>query len=361
MFNSAFTGRKVLITGHTGFKGSWLSIWLLQLGADVVGYAQRPETAPNHFESTGLERRMTSIIADILDYERLRDVLREHRPEVIFHLAAQPLVRRSYREPRLTFETNVLGTVNLFEAAREADFSGVLINVTSDKCYENKEWSWGYRETDGLGGHDPYSASKACSEIVTASYRLAFFNSGQSRIQVATARAGNVIGGGDWSEDRIIPDCVRAIVANEPIPIRNPKAIRPWQHVLEPLSGYLLLATRLMQGQDGVAEAWNFGPNRFDTVEVEKLVQHIVREWKGSYTVQRSQAHSEETDQLHLDCSKAFSKLKWQPVLTLQETLKWTIDWYRRYCDGKEAFELTTSQIESYFKKARQKGLNWVD
>ena len=279
MFRGVYKGKKVLVTGHTGFKGSWLSLWLIKLGAKVIGYALEPPTNSNHFELLNLD--MVSIIGDIRDRDRLNAIFKKYKPEVVFHLAAQPLVRYSYINPVETFETNVMGTINVFEACRITESVKAIVNITSDKCYENKEWIWGYRESDPLGGYDPYSASKGCAELVTSSYRKSFFNpedySKKHNTLLASARSGNVIGGGDWGKDRLIPDIVRAISKNEKLYIRNPKATRPWQHVLEPLSGYLFLGQMLLEGKTEFADAWNFGPNEGCHTDVETVVKKIKR------------------------------------------------------------------------------------
>lgn len=358
-FKSAYKGKKVLVTGHTGFKGSWLSIWLNELGADVVGYALPPSTETNIFSLSKLENKITSIFGDIRDHSKLEKVIAEYKPEIIFHLAAQPLVRLSYKDPKYTYETNVLGLVNLFEVVRNSNSVKSVINVTSDKCYENKEWLWGYRETEPLGGYDPYSASKACSEIITSSYRNSFFK--DSNILLASARAGNVIGGGDWSEDRIIPDCVKAITNNITITVRNPFAIRPWQHVLEPLSGYLWLGVKLINNDSNFADAWNFGPRQIEMVTVGEIVKTFVEKWKGNYEFLSENSGLHEATFLQLDCTKAFHNLKWNSVLSVHEALDWTIDWYRKiYEDKSDVYELSRFQIEQYIKIASEQNLQWT-
>ena len=287
MFEEFYSGKRVLVTGHTGFKGSWLTLWLTIMGAKVLGYALEPNTDPSLFNVLNLQKDIDHVIGDIRDFEKLREVITEFKPEIVFHLAAQPLVRLSYREPRLTYETNVMGTVNLLEAIRQTKSVRAVVNVTSDKCYENKEWVWGYREIDPMGGYDPYSSSKGCSELITAAYRNSYFKNTEAA--VASARAGNVIGGGDWAEDRLIPDIVRSLSQGKQIIIRNPKATRPWQHVLEPLSGYLLLGKLLYEKGQEFAEAWNFGPSDSSVMTVEEIVKKSIEIWgSGSYIVDSS-------------------------------------------------------------------------
>ena len=278
-----FEKKKILITGHTGFKGSWLTLWLTKLGAKVIGYSLEPPTKPSLFEILNLKEKIVHIIGDIKDEEKLKNIFKKYKPDIVFHLAAQSLVRFSYKEPKLTYETNVMGTLNVLEAVREAKSVKVVIIVTSDKCYENKEWVYGYRENDPLGGHDPYSSSKACAELVVEAYRNSFFNPknyGKThQVALATVRAGNVIGGGDWQVDRLIPDCVKALSKGKPIKIRNPNAIRPWQHVLEPLSGYLLLVQKMWKEPTKYCEAWNFGPYEKDIATVKEIVEKVINLW----------------------------------------------------------------------------------
>lgn len=343
-------GKKVLITGHTGFKGSWLSLWLQKLNAVVTGYSLIPPTEPNLFTLTDAESGMTSIIGDIRHFSYLHDVLKKHRPEIIFHMAAQPLVRYSYQEPIETYATNVMGTLHLLEAARQTESVKAIVNITTDKCYENKEWYWGYRENDRLGGHDPYSNSKACSELVTSAYRHSYF---QTQVGLASARAGNVIGGGDWAVDRLIPDIMRALIKNEPIKLRNPQSTRPWQHVLEPLSGYLLLAERLYEQPSLFAEAWNFGPDERDIQPVRWIAEYLVQQWGDQAEWMHEQSDSlHEAKILSLDCSKAKTQLKWQPRWNLELSLKNTVEWYQAYQMKKNLRELTLEQIERFEKTA---------
>jgi CDP-glucose 4,6-dehydratase len=333
-----YTGKVVLLTGHTGFKGSWLSLWLKQLGARVIGYSLDPPTHPSFFETAGVASELTDVRGDIRDLEHLRRIFSVHQPQLVFHLAAQPLVRLSYAEPRLTYETNVMGTVNVLEAVRLTPSVRAVINVTSDKCYENRDGVWGYRECDSLGGCDPYSSSKACCELVTAAYRQSYFPVEQHgkthAVALASARAGNVIGGGDWGTDRLVPDCVRALHRNDEIVLRYPKAIRPWQHVLEPLNGYLLLAAKLWQEGPIFAGPWNFGPAEDDVWSVEEVVQEIIQLWgQGHYRAENTgQPH--EAHWLKLDCSKARLLLNWRPRYTVRKALALSIDWYRRFYTG---------------------------
>jgi len=349
--------KKVLITGHTGFKGSWLSLCLQQLRAKVFGYALSPPTKPNLFELVDVEKGMVSLHADVRDFDTLLSALKEYQPEVVIHMAAQSLVRRSYQQPVETYETNVMGMVYLLEAIRQVKSVRVVVNVTSDKCYENKEWLWGYRETEPLGGYDPYSNSKACSELVTSAYRRSFFTSGTSAEEapaaIASARAGNVVGGGDWAEDRLIPDCVRAWLKNEKIKIRYPHAIRPWQHVLEPLSGYMLLAQKLYENGQACAEAWNFGPDDNGARPVLEVVQELASLWgsQAQWQIDDGQ-YAHEAGYLKLDCSKTRAKLGWTPRWDLTTTLEKTAQWYRVYREQPQQLRKTTlQQINDYMKE----------
>lgn len=330
-FESTYKGRRVFITGHTGFKGSWLSLWLASLGAEISGYARDPETTPNHWDMTGLSLSHETR-ADIRDAVQLADALKKAQPEIVFHLAAQPLVRRSYRDPLETFDTNVMGTANLLEACRQTPSVRAIVVITTDKCYENKEWEWGYRENDRLGGHDPYSASKACAEIVANSYRQSFFSQKDAPL-LATARAGNVIGGGDWSEDRLIPDMVRAVQTGKPLAIRAPHATRPWQHVLDPLSGYLLLGKNLLEGHHEFAEGWNFGPDHTGNRTVEEIMNTMRREWPAVTWENDTSSQPHEATLLQLDSTKARQQLGWAPRWSLDESLCQTANWYRHYIE----------------------------
>ena len=357
MNTSFWRDKCVLLTGHTGFKGSWLSLWLQSMGAQVVGYALAPPTNPSLFEVAEVGNGMTSIIGDIRDLERLRKVFVEHRPEIVIHMAAQPLVRYTYVEPVETYSTNVMGTVNLLEAVRSTDSVKAVVNVTSDKCYENREWVWGYRENEAMGGYDPYSNSKGCAELVTAAYRNSYFHPEQYKthgVAIASGRAGNVIGGGDWAGDRLIPDIMRAISQGKPVNIRNPHAIRPWQHVLEPLSGYILLAQKLYEEGAAYAEGWNFGPNDEDAKPVQWIVEKLTEAWgEGASWVLDGGDHPHEAHYLKLDCSKAKARLDWHPRWHLDETLDKIVSWHKYYQQGADMKAVTLAQIDMYSKGAR--------
>jgi len=350
-------GKRVLLTGHTGFKGSWLSLWLQSLGAAVTGYALAPPTCPALFDVAGVAAGMHSILGDVRDLPALQAALREHQPEIVIHMAAQPLVRYAYLHPIETYATNVMGTVHLLEAIRHTPSVRAVVNVTTDKCYENKEWHWGYREDEPMGGHDPYSNSKACSELVTASYRSSYF--GQSGPAVASARAGNVIGGGDWATDRLIPDILRAFERSDPVIIRNPHAIRPWQHVLEPLSGYLTLAERLYTDGQAYAQGWNFGPTDDDTRPVQWIVERMSQHWGAGASWQQDPAdHPHEAHFLKLDISKAKSRLGWRPRRSLQQALLASVEWHQKWLTGADMKSVTLGQIEQY---QLTNGRNMVD
>lgn len=347
---SFWKGKKVFITGHTGFKGSWLSLWLQDMGAIVKGYALEPNTTPNLFTEAKVGQNMDSEIGDITDLKRITDSMMAFNPEVLIHMAAQPLVRLSYQEPVLTYATNVMGTVNVLEAARKCSKLKAIVSVTTDKCYENKEWAWGYRENEPMGGHDPYSSSKGCAELVTAAYRKSFFNETNSPF-LASARAGNVIGGGDWSEDRLIPDILNAFEKNEPVIVRNPMATRPWQHVLEPLSGYLVLAQHLYEGGSEFAEGWNFGPKDEDCRPVSWILDKMVAKWaKGASWELDKNNNPHEAGYLKLDCSKAAMQLNWYPKWHLEETLESIINWHQHYLSGKNIQEQCLLEIAKYQK-----------
>lgn len=354
-FGDTFRGRRVLLTGHTGFKGSWLALWLRELGADVTGVSLPPETRPNHWDTLALDiddRRL-----DIRDADALQRLCAEVRPELVLHLAAQPLVRRSYRLPLETWSTNVMGTANVLEACRQVDNVQAIVVVTTDKCYENREWPWGYREADALGGHDPYSASKAGAELVVASYRKAFFSATGSAL-LASARAGNVIGGGDWSEDRLVPDLVRAVSVGQSLEIRSPGATRPWQHVLESLSGYLLLASKLLKGERDHASAWNFGPEPEGNRTVAEVLTKMATHWPELrwHLGQHQQVH--ESTLLYLDSAKARTLLNWKPTWQFDQALERAAAWYRAWYERGEL--MSQSQLADYFAAARAAGNGWA-
>lgn len=350
--NSFWQGKRVFVTGHTGFKGSWLCLWLHTLGAEISGYALAPPTEPSLFELARVGELVDSSVADVRDLDRLKTEMAKAAPEIVIHMAAQPLVRDSYKIPVDTYAVNVMGTVHLLEAVRACPSVRAVVNVTTDKVYENREWVWGYRENEPFGGYDPYSNSKACSELVTAAYRSSYFNPGdygKHGIALASARAGNVIGGGDWATDRLIPDVIRAILAGEPVRIRNPHAIRPWQHVLEPLSGYLLLAQRLYEEGARYGEGWNFGPEEKDARPVEWLVRHICNLWgdDASYEIDKGD-HPHEAHYLKLDCSKAGAELGWRPRWSLDAALESIVSWTKTYRDGGDLRRACLAQIEAY-------------
>lgn len=341
-------GKDVLITGHTGFKGSWLSLWLQQVGANLTGYSIGKPSEPCLYDAADVGQGMNSVTGDIRDIDALRACLDENAPEIVIHMAAQSLVRPSYADPIETYSTNVMGTANLLEVARHCDSVRVVIIVTSDKCYENREWIWAYRENEALGGHDPYSSSKGCAELVTAAYRSSFFDS-PSRAAVASVRAGNVIGGGDWAEDRIVPDVVRALVSGNDTSIRNPLAVRPWQFVLEPLHGYLMLAERLWSNGTEFAGAWNFGPDDGPSVSVGELVDEMIDLWgDGARRNQGSRSPLHEANYLKLDSCKARELLGWTPVQSLPITLQWIVEWYSNFAETGKARDITLAQLSQY-------------
>lgn len=362
IFANVYQGRRVLVTGHTGFKGSWLSQWLLQLGAEVAGYSVDVPTSPSNFVLLGLEGRMHHYQGDIRDQTRLAEVMDEFRPEIIFHLAAQALVRRSYADPVTTFETNTMGMVNLLECIRGRPWIEVAVLITSDKAYRNDEWCWGYRETDALGGHDPYSGSKSCAELVAHSYFYSFIRHTPTRI--ATTRAGNVIGGGDWADDRIVPDCIRAWSSGKGVEVRSPQATRPWQHVLEPLSGYLLLGASLWQKSEGLnGEAFNFGPDAHVNQTVAELLDSMAARWPG-VAWQVPEGHEQgghEAMLLKLSCDKVLFHLNWRAVLQFHETVELTVDWYHTWHEGEQdIYNYTVGQIERYCQLAQTRDLVWI-
>jgi CDP-glucose 4,6-dehydratase len=347
MHRQFWAGKRVFVTGHTGFKGAWLALWLAALGARVAGYALRPPSEPSLWALAGDGSGVASTIGDIRDLDALARALGAAQPEIVFHLAAQSLVRPSYEDPVGTYATNVMGTVHLLEAVRRARGVRAVVNVTSDKCYRNLETGQAYREDDAMGGRDPYSSSKGCAELVTAAYRASFFGAGGAA--VASARAGNVIGGGDWAADRIVPDIVRAAARGQPVMVRHPRAVRPWQHVLEPLAGYLRLAQRLWEAPMEYAEGWNFGPDAADAVTVETVASAVTRLWGPPAGWAADQGpHPHEAHFLQLDSAKARSRLGWRPRLGLQAALEWTVDWYKRQARGADARRLSLEQIERY-------------
>ena len=347
-----WNGKRVLMTGHTGFKGSWLSLWLQSMGAEVVGYALAPPTHPSLFEVAKVSQGMTSVIGDIRDMAKLQSVFAEHNPEIVIHMAAQPLVRYSYKNPVDTYSTNVMGTVHLLEAVRNSPGVKSVVNITTDKCYENREWVWGYRENEPMGGYDPYSNSKGCAELVTSAYRSSFFNANshaQHGVALATVRAGNVIGGGDWAADRLIPDILVAFEQGKIADIRNPHATRPWQHVLEPLRGYLTLAERLFEHGSSFGEGWNFGPNDEDSKPVGWIVEQMAALWgSGAQWQIDTGQHPHEANYLKLDISKARSRLDWHPALRLNDALELVIDWSKQRLAGADMRALTLSQIYAH-------------
>jgi CDP-glucose 4,6-dehydratase len=348
-FENVFAGRRVLVTGHTGFKGSWLCAWLLKLGADVTGFALPPATSPCHFDLLGLEGRMRHIVGDLRDPAAVMAAVEAAKPEIVFHMAAQALVRYSYDEPVETFDTNVMGTVHVLDAVRRVGGVKVVINITSDKAYDNKEWIWGYRENDPMGGRDPYSASKGAAELVFHAYAQSFLN--PAGILSASVRAGNVVGGGDWAADRIIPDCIRAIERGEPVFLRNPTAVRPWQHVLEPLGGYMMVAAKLMAGARGIetGEGWNFGPSARDCQPVIRLAEAVVAHWgKGSVEVAPATDAKHEAHLLRLNCDKSNNILGWWPAWRFEDTMRETVGWYKAWSEGRPVWDITMDQIAAY-------------
>lgn len=353
LFNDIYRGKTVLITGHTGFKGSWLSIWLKELGANVVGFALNPYTEKDNFVLSNLKDKIIDIRGDIRDRKKLQEVFIKYQPEIVFHLAAQPLVRLSYDIPVETYEVNVMGTINVLECIREAACVKVGVMITTDKCYENREQIWGYRENEPMGGYDPYSSSKGAAEIAINSWRRSFFNPQEYEKHgkaIASVRAGNVIGGGDWAKDRIIPDCIRALEGETEIEIRSPKSIRPWEHVLEPLSGYLLLGEKLLENPIKYADGWNFGPNLDSIVSVWEIGEMVVKYYgEGSLKDTSDPNAVHEAKLLALDTAKARFELGWKPTLDIEETIEMTVEWYRRY-KNEDVYKLCVEQIERFTK-----------
>ena len=359
LFNNVYQGKRVFITGHTGFKGSWLAIWLKSLGAEVAGYALAPSTTPNHLNILSLE--MHTVLADIRDKKRIIAEMKVFQPDIVFHLAAQPLVRYSYLEPSETYETNVIGTLNVLEACSNTVSVKAVVCVTTDKVYENKEVIEGYQEQDRLGGYDPYSASKACAEILTASYVSSYFNlahyGNQHEVLIATARGGNVIGGGDWSEDRLVPDIARTVGSGAKLEIRSPESVRPWQHVLDCLSGYLLLGERLLSGEKEFAGSWNFGPLEEEMIKVKEIISIAQSYWK-EFPVEFSSSELHETGLLRLKCDKAVNELSWTPVLNNSEMFAFTFEWYKDFYESKKVS--SEDQLSKYMQMAVKKAKSWA-
>lgn len=361
LFGGIYKDKRVFLTGHTGFKGSWLTLWLNKLGAEVYGYSLKPVYEPSHYEL--IEPDMSETIGDIRDYDKLNKTLQSFNPDIVIHMAAQPLVRLSYREPRETFEANVMGTVNLLNACRESGSLKAVVNITTDKCYENREWVWGYRENDPMGGHDPYSASKGCAELVTSSYRNSFFNIDKygkdHQILLSSVRAGNVIGGGDWSDDRLIPDIMKATSIGKEVIIRSPESTRPWQHVLEPLSGYLLVGQKLLEGKKEFSEAWNFGPTDEEAITVLKVVESLKKNWpEVEYRLQPDTDNPHEANLLKLDCSKAHMKLKWKGIWNSEQTFEKTAVWYREFYKNRRI--ISEEQLYYYIEDAGRLKIAWT-
>ena len=351
IFNGFYRNKVILVTGHTGFKGSWLSIWLNELGAKVIGYGLDPYTENDNFVVTGLKEKIVDIRGDIKNEAELQRVFNKYKPEIVFHLAAQPIVRISYEQPKETYETNVMGTLNVLECIRKTSSVKVGIMITTDKCYENKEQIWGYRENDSMGGYDPYSSSKGCCELLISSYRNSFMNPKEYEKHgkaIASVRAGNVIGGGDWAKDRIVPDCIRALMKNKDIEIRNPNAVRPWQHVLEPLVGYLMLASKMYEDGTSYCSGWNFGPDSESIVKVSKIADLIINNWGRCKWVNVSNNDdSHEANLLSLDCTKAKTYLKWKTKLNIKETIAVTVEWYKNFM-SQNTYDLCVEQIVLY-------------
>lgn len=360
LFSGIYKNKTVLITGHTGFKGSWLAYWLRQMGANVIGYSLEAPATPNHKELLNLD--ITSIIGDIRDLEALDKTFATYKPDIVFHLAAQALVRYSYANPIETYETNVIGTLKVFEVCRKYEVKAI-VNITSDKAYENKEWIWGYRENDPMGGYDPYSASKGCADLLASSYRNSYFNINEYKKShqtlLATCRAGNVIGGGDWAQDRLITDIMLSVSKGKKVSIRNPKATRPWQHVLEPLSGYLHVGQKLLEEKVEFAEAWNFGPSDEGSICVEEVVLHVKTHWDTiDYEIVQNSNQLHEANLLKLDCSKAHIKLHWQDVWDSEQTFEKTVKWYKAFYEKNEI--LTKEDLKSYIRDASHKKIGWT-
>jgi CDP-glucose 4,6-dehydratase len=360
LFKGIYKDKTVLVTGHTGFKGSWLVYWLHQLGAKIIGYSLEAPTNPNHIELLNLD--IVSIIGDIKDQVNLNQTFEIYKPDIVFHLAAQPLVRLSYEDPINTYETNVIGTLKVFETCRKNNVKAI-VNITSDKAYENKEWVWGYRENDPMGGYDPYSSSKGCADILASSYRNSYFNLKEYKkthnTLLATCRAGNVIGGGDWAKDRLITDIMVSVSKNKKVSIRNPYATRPWEHVLEPLSGYLHIGQKLLEENKEFAEAWNFGPSDEGSITVEEVVNNVKKHWdKIDYEINQDQNQPHEANLLKLDCSKAHIKLKWKDVWDSDTTFEKTVKWYQAFYEENKI--LTANDLQSYISDAKSQNIEWA-
>lgn len=365
IFSKALCGKTVLITGHTGFIGSWLSLWLHSLGVKVVGFSLEPPTNPSMFEVVELSKYVVHNIGNVKDSNHFTECLIHHKPEVVFHLAAQPLVMASYQNPVETFRTNIMGVVNVLEGIRNTNSVRACVIMTSDKCYRNDEKIDAYKENDPMGGYDPYSGSKGAAELVTLAYRNSFFNPNdieKHKVSIATIRAGNVIGGGDWARDRIVPDCIRSLMSKQSVALRHPKAIRPWQHVLEPLSGLLCLTAKMMENPATYGEAWNFGPSYSSKVTVEELVTQVIKQWgSGNWTSDKIHNSFHESNYLMLDSSKAMNLLGWQPVYSLNEAVSETVTWYKAYASATTQMnDFTITQIQKYIKKAKQMNISWA-
>ncbi len=361
LFSSIYKDKTVLVTGHTGFKGSWLVYWLEKMGANVIGYSLEAPTTPNHIDLLSIN--IISIIGDIRDLEKLNKTFSKYKPDIVFHLAAQPLVRLSYENPIETYETNVMGTLKVFEACKKVNVKAI-VNITSDKAYDNKEWIWGYRENDPMGGYDPYSSSKGCADILANSYRNSYFNLTEYKKShntlLASCRAGNVIGGGDWAQDRLITDIMVSVSQNRKVQIRNPYATRPWQHVLEPLSGYLHIGQKLLEGRVEFAEAWNFGPSDEGSITVEEVVHNVKEHWdKIDYEIQKNTQQLHEANLLKLDCSKAHILLKWKDVWDSKRTFEKTVNWYKNYYENSQD-TFTQEDLDSYIEAAKLKNIEWT-
>ena len=365
LFDNVYGDLTVLVTGHTGFKGSWLSCWLAQLGAQVIGYSlEEPPTRPSNFEISNINQYITDVRGDIGNLLSLQDTIETYKPEVIFHLAAQPIVLRAFEQPKLTFDTNASGTVNILEAIRRTDSVRALVSITTDKVYKNQGWLWGYRENDSLGDKDPYGASKAMAELAIESYRASFFNKqtyANHGVAIASARAGNVIGGGDFADFRLVPDCMRALMDGRPVSVRNPLSVRPWQHVLEPLSGYLLLAMMLLKDGPAYAEAWNFGPADQDGVPAQELVEKLIALWgSGEWSHTGIRTAEKESGYLRLSWEKAANRLSWQPVYSLDEALAEICSWFKAYQENEDMYSICQQHIASYVQRAQEKKLLWA-